>query len=62
MKKEIYFRRLPHPVSLAKIKQRFKLTPITVNGISVATIADGDEDVFQKCADMGFFDVRNKKL
>lgn len=61
MKKEIYFRRLPRPATLAKIKQRFQLTPITVNGISVAIIVEGDEDVFQKCVDMGFFEVRNRK-
>lgn len=62
MKKEIYFRRLPHPYYLKRLKQRFRLTPITVNGVSVATISEGDETVFQKCADMGFFEVRNRKF
>lgn len=59
MKKTIYFHRLPHPYYLAKLRQRFRLTPITVNGISVATIAEGDEEIFQKCADMGLFKIRN---
>ena len=60
MERIIYFRRLPRRQELDKIKQRFHLSPITVNGISHAIIDDGDEQVFNKCEQLGFFEVRNK--
>lgn len=59
LKRVIYFRRLPSPDKLHKLKTRFNLSPITVNGLSVATIGTKDIDVFQKCIERGFFEVRN---
>ena len=61
MKREIYFHQMPHPYYLNRIKQRFHLTPITVNGVSTATVDEGDEEVFNRCAEMGFFQIRNRK-
>lgn len=53
---------MPHPYYLNKIKQRFHLTPITVNGVSIATIDKGDEGIFQTCLDRGFFQARNRNF
>lgn len=55
----VYFRRLPKPLDMAKLRQRFLISGVTVNGIAHATVLPGDEDVFQKCIDMGFFEIRN---
>lgn len=61
MERIIYFRRLPRHSDLDRIKQRFHLSPITVNGISHAVIDDGDVQIFNKCVQLGFFEVRNQK-
>lgn len=53
---------MPHPYYLNKIKQRFHLTPITVNGVSIATIDKGDEGIFQTCLAKGFFQLRNRNF
>lgn len=62
MKRVIYFRRLPSAANLAKFKERFHFGGITVNGEAIATVDPGDGGIFQKCADMGFFEIRNKQI
>lgn len=61
IKRVIYFRHIPPPSHLKKLKQRFRLSPITVNGLSVATISPADLNLFQQCVDLGFFQIRNIK-
>ena len=61
MQKVIYWHRRLSQNALDKIKRRFHITGTTVNGESIATIDDGDQEAFQKCIDGGFFIVRNKK-
>ena len=62
MQKVIYWHRRLSQNALDKIKRRFHITGTTINGESIATIYDGDEEAFQKCIDGGFFIVRNKTI
>lgn len=57
----IYWRRMLTPDKMTRLKERFHISGITVNGLSIATIDDGDEEIFQQCVDRGFFTVRNHK-
>lgn len=62
IQKVIYWHRKLSQNALDKIKRRFHITVITVNGESIATLDDGDEEAFRKCIDGGFFIVRNKTI
>lgn len=57
----IYWRRMLTPDKMQKLKARFHISGITVNGLSIATIDDGDEEIFRQCIERGFFVVRHRK-
>ena len=62
MQKVIYWHRRLSQNALDKIKRRFHITGTTVNGESIATIDDGDEEAFRKCSAGVFLIARNKTI
>lgn len=60
MKATIYWHKRLDPVNIAKIKKRFHIDGITVNGISTAVIDVDDEDLFRECLKRDFFRLRGK--
>lgn len=57
----IYWRRTLDPDKMRRLKERFHIGGISVNGLSLASVDDGDEEIFQQCIDRGFFIVRGQK-
>ena len=60
MKATIYWHKRLNPVSTAKIKKRFHIAGITVNGLSTAIIDTDDEELFRECLKRDLFRLRGK--
>lgn len=58
----IYWHILINNDKYRKIKDRFGLSGMTVNGESVGDISQSDYPLFLECAKRGFFTIRNKPI